>query len=107
MSATRSSGHLLRWNFECSVQVDVPGQEFLDAVNGMVGDAAQDVGQVGFWIQSVQFRGTQQGIHRGGALAACIGTCKQVVLASQRYRSQCTFRRIVVDFQAAIMHIPK
>ena len=55
MSATRSSGHYLGGNAGCSEKVNVPGKEFGDAVDGMIGDAGEDAGQIGSWIEFVQF----------------------------------------------------
>ena len=36
---------------------DVPRQQLLDASDGMVGDAGQDLAQVGFRIQAIEFGG--------------------------------------------------
>jgi hypothetical protein len=37
--------------------VDVPGQEFCDAVDRMIGDAIEHRVQISFWIEAVQFGG--------------------------------------------------
>ena len=60
---------------------EVPGQEFFDAVDWMIGDAGQHVAEVGFGIKSVQVRGADQAVNCGGALAAGIGAGEQVVLS--------------------------
>ena len=79
VSATRSCGHLIcRQSISSLVsQADVPRQEFFDAVDRMVGDACEDVRQIGFRIDSVQFGRADQAVHRGGAFAAGIGSGKQ------------------------------
>ena len=59
----------------------VPGQQFGDAVDGVVGDAREHIAQVGFGIKAVEFGRSDQAIDSGGALAAGIGATKQVVLA--------------------------
>jgi hypothetical protein len=52
--------------------VDVPGQQFLDAVDGVVGDAGQHLTQIGFGIETVEFRRTNQTVDRRRPLPARI-----------------------------------
>jgi hypothetical protein len=52
--------------------VDVPGQQFLDAVDGMVGDTRQHLAQIGFGIETVEFRRTNQAVDRRRPLPASI-----------------------------------
>ena len=59
----------------------VPGQQFADAIHGMVSNAREHIAQVGFGIEAVEFGRSDQAIDSGGALAAGIGATKQVVLA--------------------------
>jgi hypothetical protein len=40
----------------------------------VIGDATEDVTQIGFRVETVQFRRLDQGIHAGGTLAAAVGT---------------------------------
>jgi hypothetical protein len=35
----------------------IPRQEFIDPVDGMIGDAGKDIPQVGFWIEAVELCG--------------------------------------------------
>ena len=51
------------------------GQEFLDAVDGMIGDAGQHVAQVSLGVEAVEFGGADQAVDRGGALAAGVRAC--------------------------------
>jgi hypothetical protein len=37
-----------------------PWQQFVDAIDGMLGDASDDVAQVGLGIKAIQFGGTNQ-----------------------------------------------
>ena len=53
--------------------MDVPGQQFLDAVDGMVGDTRQHLAQIGFGIETVEFRRTNQAVDRRRPLPASIG----------------------------------
>src|SRR5881397_74437 len=47
-------------------KLDVPRHEFFDSIDGVVGNPGEHVGQVSFWIDPVQFRSSDQAIHRGG-----------------------------------------
>src|SRR5512147_1395494 len=47
----------------------MPGQEFGEAVDRVLGDASQDVAQVGFGVDAVQFARFDQAVDAGGALA--------------------------------------
>lgn len=44
--------------------------------------AGEQVAQVGFGVDVVQFRGTDQAVDCGGAFATGVGTGEQVVLAA-------------------------
>ena len=54
----------------------------------MIGDHGQDLAQVKFRIDTVQFRGSDQRIHRRRPLTARVGARKEVVLAPQGNRDQ-------------------
>jgi len=51
----------------------VPGQEFVEPVDRVLGDTGQDVGQPGLRIDVVQFGRDDDAVHDGGALSAAIG----------------------------------
>ena len=76
MRGLRSAGGVV--GIECS---HLPREEFLDAVDGMVGEAGEHVAQVALRIETVEFRGADQAVEGGGALAALVRTGKEVVLA--------------------------
>jgi hypothetical protein len=54
----------------------------------MIVDPADDVCQVGFWIDAVELGGFNDGVEASRPLAACIGAAEQIVFASQD-RCQC------------------
>ena len=56
---------------------DVPGQQFVDAVDRVVGDAGQDVAQIGLGIEAVELGGLDQGVDGGGAPAAASDPAKR------------------------------
>jgi hypothetical protein len=47
----------------------------------MIGDALEDVTQVAFGVQIIEFRGAQERVDCRGALPAVVGASKQPVLA--------------------------
>jgi hypothetical protein len=61
----------------------VPGSEFVDTVDGLVGEGREHVAQVGFGIDAVEFGGADQAVDRGGTFAASVRAREQVVLATQ------------------------
>lgn len=50
----------------------------------MLGDAPEDVTQVGFRVEPVEFRGADQRVGVGCALAAGVGAGKEIVFAVMR-----------------------
>jgi hypothetical protein len=60
----------------------VPGQEFLDAVDRVIGDAREHLAQVCFWVQAVELccPGSDAGGERAAALYGLI-----VVLGRKNY----------------------
>lgn len=55
---------------------DIPGQEFLDAADGVVGHAGEHLAQVFLGVQVVEFGGAEQTVKGDGALPTGIGTGK-------------------------------
>lgn len=51
-------------------ECDVPGQEFGDAVDGVVGDAFEDMVEVEFRVLTVELGCAEQGVDGGGAFSA-------------------------------------
>jgi hypothetical protein len=62
---------------------EVPRQEFEDAVNGMIGDAFENVAKVEFRVEAVELGCTEQGINRSSTFSAGIRTGEQIVLPAQ------------------------
>jgi hypothetical protein len=53
-----------------------PRQEFVDTVDGMIGDVGQHMAQPSFGIDPVQLGPTDQRVNRGGAFTAAVGAGK-------------------------------
>ena len=49
----------------------------------MIGDAGEDIAEVGFGIEAVELGGFDERVDRGGALAAGIGAGEQLILAAE------------------------
>jgi hypothetical protein len=58
---------------------DDPWQQLVDAIDGMLCDASDDVAQVGLRIKAIQFGGSNQCVNSGPAFAAAVGTEVQEV----------------------------
>src|SRR6266511_5300912 len=65
---------------------DVPGEQVASAIDGVVGDAAQHITQVGFGVEAVEFGGFDQAIEGGGAITAGVGPGKKIVLPAEGNR---------------------
>ena len=50
----------------------VPGQQLVEPRSRMIGDAAQRIGEPSLGIEAIEFGRGNQGIDRGGALAAAV-----------------------------------
>ena len=62
----------------CWYYSKVPGQEFVDAVDGMIGDAFEHLAQIEFRIDAVQLGRAEQSIDRSRAFSAGIRTGEEV-----------------------------
>ena len=72
----------------------IPGEELVDAVDGMIGDAAEDVGEVGVRVEAVHPAGLDDGVEAGGALASGIGAAEEIVLPAENDTAQGSLGRI-------------
>ena len=86
---------------------DVPGQQFLDAIDRMVGDRRQDRAQVECRIEAIQFGGSDEAVERCSSMAAGVGTHKEVVFPADRDGTQCPFRGVVVDLQLSVVQVAR
>jgi len=64
----------------CFEKTYVPRKEFSNAVDGMICNTGQDMRQISFRIEVVQFRRADQAVYRGSAFTASIGSGKQIIL---------------------------
>ena len=83
----------------------VPGQEVVYPVDGMLGDALQHVAQPSLGVDAIELGRANQAIHRGRALAAAVGAGKQEVAPAVCNAAQRPLGRRVVDLDTAIVGI--
>src|ERR1700720_732863 len=62
-----------------AARLPVPGQKFADAIDRMIGDAGQNIAQIGLRVEAIHFGGLDEGVHRGGSHAAGIGASKEII----------------------------
>src|SRR5271168_4560738 len=58
----------------------VPGEQFVDAIDRVVGDAGDDVGEPSLGVDAVEASGPYERVHYGGSTAAFVGAGEEVVL---------------------------
>jgi hypothetical protein len=68
----------------------------------MIGDALDDLVQVGLGIDAVHAGRTDQAIHRRGRFAARIGTGEEIVAPFYGHVSQCPLGDQVVNFSLPV-----
>ena len=64
------------------VSRNAPGQQFVNAVYRVIGDAGQHVAQVGARIDTIEFAAADERVHRGCPLAPAVGASKEEILSS-------------------------
>src|SRR4051812_789964 len=72
----------------------------------MLGDAADDVTQIGFRIEAVELGGADQTIDSRSVFPASIRTSEQIILPPQGDGAQLAFGGVVVDVDATVVTIP-
>jgi len=81
----------------------MPGQQLVDAINPMLGNAAKDVGEPSLWIDIIELRRLDERIGSRGSSAASLRSGEKPIFPSDRYAPHTPFCRIVVDAEAAIL----
>ena len=79
VSIKLASGHLRSGEIvlKCG---DIPGQQLLDTVDGVIGDLFEHAAELKFRIEPIELGCSEQRIDRGCMLATCIGSTEQEVL---------------------------
>jgi hypothetical protein len=53
-----------------------------DAIDRVAGDTAENIAQVGFWVDVIELGGLDEGVHGGCPLAAAIGAGEEIILSA-------------------------
>lgn len=59
-----------------------PGQQFVDAVDWVIGDATQHVAEVRLWVEVIEPGCADERVHRRGPFFATVRTSEEIVLAT-------------------------
>ena len=86
---------------------EIPGQQFLYAVDRVIGDLFEYAAEVEFRVKPIELGCSQQRIDRGCALTPCIGSTEQEILPAQSYGTQSPLGGRVVHFDPAIVEIAR
>jgi hypothetical protein len=81
----------------------MPGQKFMDARDGHVGQPGEDIGKPGLWVDVVHFGRDDEGIHGGRSLTAALGTREEPRLSAQGHAAQGAFGRIIRQADAPVI----
>jgi hypothetical protein len=60
-----------------------PREQVVDPLDRVVGDAGEDIAQVGLGVEPVEHRGLDQGVEDRGAPTATVGAGEQIILPAQ------------------------
>ena len=64
---------------------EVPRQQFMDAIDWVIGDLFQDAAKIEFWVEAVKLGRAEQRIDRSSTLPTGIRSAEQEVLPPQSY----------------------
>ena len=84
----------------------VPGQELVEALGRMLGDASEHVGEPGLRIDVVHLRRDDQGVHEGGSVTAAVGAGEQPSLPAEGDAAQGPLGGIVGQTDPAVFEEP-
>src|SRR5215470_13220854 len=84
-------------------QLPVPGEKLVQLGDRMIGDAAQDVGKPGLWIDAVEFCRSNEGVDCGSALTSPVGAGEQPCAAPESDAAQSALGGIVRQADTAIL----
>src|SRR5271157_1884192 len=102
-----SSGRQCLRNLRRLVQsIDhIPRQQLLDAIDGMIGDAFEDVLQIPLRVDAIEFASFDKAINDRRTLTAAVGSEEQIIASSGSNTTNGALRNTVVYLQAPILGI--
>src|SRR5215510_10714752 len=85
---------------------DAPRQQFVDPIDRVLCDDAQDGTKIALGVDAVQLGRADEAVDRGGPLAPSIRAAKKIVLPAYRDRAQRALDGVVVDLDLPVVDIP-
>ena len=82
-----------------------PREQLVDSVDRVIGDARDDVAQIGFWVEPVEFGSLDKRVHLRGSDSAAVRTREEIIFSAQDQRADGALGRIVGHFQSAIARV--
>lgn len=84
----------------CAEKPPIPGWQFVEAVDLVLADPGEPIGEVGLRVQAGEFGAFDQGHGISDIVATRVGPGKQVILATDADRAHGAFGGIVIDGDA-------
>jgi hypothetical protein len=81
----------------------IPGQQLVDMLGWMIGQACEHVGEPGLWIDVVELGGGDQRVDGSGAPTAFVGACEGPVFAPHCDGAQFALGGVVRHAQSAVV----
>ena len=61
---------------------DIPGQQRIDGVDGVLADSGEDAAQIGLGLKAVHFCGADERVEDRGPLSPGIAACEETVFSA-------------------------
>src|SRR5579872_6080554 len=100
--ASSSSSSCLRRRESPDMSAPIPGQQLVQPMSRMGGDADEDIREPGLRVDAVHFRRDDEAVHSCGAPPSAIRAAEQPGLPSKSDASQAPFGGIVGETHASI-----
>src|SRR5690349_12524632 len=81
---------------------NVPGQQFVNTIDRILGDAREHMAKVSLRVNIVELGRADQTVDCSGSFSTGISASEQVILPPNRDRTQRSFRRVVIDLEMSV-----
>jgi hypothetical protein len=72
----KAGDHVLHSVYFTCAWAPIPGQKLVDPIGGMIGDAGDDIDQIGLWVEASHLRRLDDRVHDRGSSSARVGAHK-------------------------------
>ena len=84
---------------------DVPGKEFLDTVDRVIGDPFENVLQIALRVDAIQFTTLDKTVNDRDALAAAVGAEEEIITPPDAYTADRAVSGSVVDLELSVFGV--